>query len=74
LDQKPEELFYDSYDPEEWILDPGLEMTYDDIYIMERYKTRYLEFLHEAMDALKVGPEKTRIQKMVVKLKATMTF
>jgi hypothetical protein len=74
LSEKPGELLYDSYNPDAWMLDPGLEMTCNDIHIMERYKTMYLDFLHEAVDALRSGPEKTRIQKLVMKLEATMTF
>lgn len=45
-DIKPEYLKYDTFNKDDWILSQDQSMTLEDIAIMERFKTQFLEFLN----------------------------
>ena len=40
----PEELQFDSFNKNEWVLSEGFEMTYDDAILMEKYKVEFFGF------------------------------
>lgn len=44
-ESKPDDLKYDGFDKEQWLLSEGFEMSPEDIKVMERYKEGFLEFL-----------------------------
>lgn len=51
--QKPQELKYDDFDKNEWSLSEGLQMTQNDLYIMEKYKEQFLDFVERCLNMLK---------------------
>lgn len=52
-DSKPDELKYSDFDKNEWILSEGLQMTLDDVTIMEKYKRNFINFVDSCVNMLK---------------------
>lgn len=44
-EDKPRELYFSEFDENEWLLSEGLEMSLNDIQIMEKYKIQFINFL-----------------------------
>ena len=52
-DEKPDELRYEEFDKNEWLLSEGLQMSPNDIYVMEKYKESFLNFFDRCVNMLK---------------------
>jgi hypothetical protein len=52
-EDKPEELRFDNFYKEEWLLSEGSAMSETDLFVMEKYKMYFIYFLDKCVDLLK---------------------
>lgn len=52
-DDKPEELKFSDFDKNEWLLSEETGMTKNDTFVMERYKTFFIDFIDNCISILK---------------------
>jgi hypothetical protein len=67
--KKPEQLRYDDFNKNEWLLSDDIDMTLNDVDIMKKYKINFLNFIKKCENILLYFQNKENCQYKYIKIK-----